>query len=220
MHLHSQWHYQFSNQCNIFHKGIFKIVIYEREQLGLSKDQGTRRNHNRRFGYWFNNHATSTTKGHFIDSTKWLQKWLSPNSLFMIKYFWMDLIVTLIHCVTHEDVSHFSKSQHTRTCRANCNKSLTDILVKRVPVQNLSDCRSDCSIIQRIKVIEVYTHPRHIQLYLLFYHLIHSKGDLNKFTFQYSCFHLENGDLSMTPSRMKSHCMTYCCGVHSLLGLF
>ena len=53
-----------------------------------------------------------------------------------MKYFLcMDFIVTLIHCVTYKDVSHFSKSKHIWTFRVNCNKCLTDVLVKPLPVQ-------------------------------------------------------------------------------------
>ena len=47
----------------------------------------------------------------------------------------MDFIVTLIHCVTYKDVSHFSKSKHISSFRVNCNKCLTDVHVKPLPVQ-------------------------------------------------------------------------------------
>ena len=53
-----------------------------------------------------------------------------------MKYFlWMDFIVTLIHCVTYKDVSHFSKSEHICFFRVNCNRSLKDYLVKPLLVQ-------------------------------------------------------------------------------------
>ena len=40
LHLHSRWHYQFSNDCNNLYKGIFKTVktVYDRENLGLPED--------------------------------------------------------------------------------------------------------------------------------------------------------------------------------------
>ena len=47
----------------------------------------------------------------------------------------MDFIVTLIHCVTYKDVSHFSKSKNIWSFRVNCNKCLTDVHVKPFPVQ-------------------------------------------------------------------------------------
>ena len=53
-----------------------------------------------------------------------------------MKYFLcMDFTVTLIHCVTYKDVSHFSKSKHIWSFRVNCNKCLTDVHVKPLPVQ-------------------------------------------------------------------------------------
>ena len=53
-----------------------------------------------------------------------------------MKYFLcMDFIVTLIHCVTYKDVSHFSKSKHIWSFRVNCNKCLTEVHVKPLPVQ-------------------------------------------------------------------------------------
>ena len=53
----------------------------------------------------------------------------------MKNFLCMDFIVTLSHCVTYKDVSHFSKSKHIWSFRVNCNKYLTDVHVKRLPVQ-------------------------------------------------------------------------------------
>ena len=69
-----------------------------------------------------------------------------------MKYFlWMDFIVTFIHSVTYENVSHFSKSECIWIFRVNCNKSLTDALVKPLPVQ-----KSICLLIQP------FNHPDNI----------------------------------------------------------
>ena len=43
--------------------------------------------------------------------------------------------MTLIHCVTYKYVSHFPKSEHIWIFRVNCNKFVTDILVKPLLVQ-------------------------------------------------------------------------------------
>ena len=53
-----------------------------------------------------------------------------------MKYFlWIGFIVTLIHCVTYKEFSHFSNSEDIWIFRVNCNKSLTYVLVKPLPVQ-------------------------------------------------------------------------------------
>ena len=61
--------------------------------------------------------------------------WAKAACLQMKYFLWTDFIVTLIHCVTYKDASHFWKPQHIRTFRVNCNTSLTDVLVKPLPVQ-------------------------------------------------------------------------------------
>ena len=61
---------------------------------------------------------------------------LSQAAYLWMKYFLcMDFIVTLIHCVTYKDVSHFSKSKHIWSFRVNCNKYLTDFVIKPLFVQ-------------------------------------------------------------------------------------
>ena len=62
LRLRSRWHYQFSTECKIFHKVIFKTVktVYERENLGLFAEQVIGGFHGRLFGYGCLNHKTST----------------------------------------------------------------------------------------------------------------------------------------------------------------
>ena len=49
--LRSRRHNQFSNQCNNFHRNIFKTMetVYESENLGLSEEQGNVWVHRRHF---------------------------------------------------------------------------------------------------------------------------------------------------------------------------
>ena len=96
LRLRSRWHYQFSNEYHNFHKGIFKTAetVYERENLGLSAEQGIGRFHGRLFGNMSHNRATSTKKCHFMKTTTWLQTLLSPSSLFIKEIFSYDLF----HC--------------------------------------------------------------------------------------------------------------------------
>ena len=61
--------------------------------------------------------------------------WAKAACLLMKYFLLMDFIVTLIHCVTYQDVSHFSKSEHIWIFRVNCNISLKDDLVKPLLVQ-------------------------------------------------------------------------------------
>ena len=71
-----------------------------------------------------------------------------------MKYFLrMGFIVTLIHCVTYKDVSHFSNSEDIWIFCVNCNKSLTDMLVKPLPVQKLT-----CLIIRHFSNLENKTN--------------------------------------------------------------
>ena len=56
------------------------------------------------------NHATSTTKRHFMELTSNLTE---PNGLFINEIFSLkNFIVTFLHCVTYKGVSHFSKSEN------------------------------------------------------------------------------------------------------------
>ena len=66
-------------------------------------------------------------------------------------FFGIDFVVTLIHSVTYQDVSHFSKSECIWIFRMNCNKSLTHVLVKPLPVQ-----KSICLLIRP------FNHPENI----------------------------------------------------------
>ena len=67
-----------------------------------------------------------------------------------MKYFlWMGFIVTRIHCVSYGDVSHFSNSEDIWIFRVNCDKSLTDVLIKPLPVQ-----KSTCLIIRLFNNLE------------------------------------------------------------------
>ena len=102
LRLRSRWHYQFSIEYKNFHKGIFKTVktLYERENLGLSEEQGIGGFHGR-LGNGCHNHATSTKKHHFTESTKWLRTWLSPSGLFINEIFSLDVF----HCNTYS-LSH------------------------------------------------------------------------------------------------------------------
>ena len=55
-----------------------------------------------------------------------------------MKYFlWIGFIITFIHCVTYKYVSHFSNSEDIWIFRVNFNKSLTNILIKPLPVQKI-----------------------------------------------------------------------------------
>ena len=139
LHLRSRWHYQFSSKCKKIHtKGIFKIVksVYKRENLGLSAEQVIGGFHARLFGNGCHNHETSTKKRHFMEWTKWLRTWLSPNGLFINEIFSWDGF----HCNTYS-LNHilrcfsFFKIRIYLKFRVNCNKSLTDVLVKPLPVQ-------------------------------------------------------------------------------------
>ena len=89
LYLRSRLHNQFSNQCSNFHKDIFKTMetVSEPENLGLSEKQGIWRVHGCLFANYSHKHATSTTKCHFMDSTKWLQTWLIPSGLFINEIF-------------------------------------------------------------------------------------------------------------------------------------
>ena len=73
--LRSRRHNEFSNKCSNFHRGFFKIMetVSEPENLGLSQKQGIGRVDGRLFANYSHNHATSTTKRHFMESTKWVQ---------------------------------------------------------------------------------------------------------------------------------------------------
>ena len=48
-------------------------TVSEPKILGLFEKQGIGRVHGRLFANYSHNHATLTTKRHFLDSTKWLQ---------------------------------------------------------------------------------------------------------------------------------------------------
>ena len=126
LRLRSQWHYQFSTEFENFHKGIFKTVktVYERENLGLSAEQGIGGFHGRHFGNGSHNHETSTKIRHFMESTKWLRTWLSPSGLFINEIFSLDGF----HCNTYSLSNilrcfSFSKSEFIWSFRVNCNKS-------------------------------------------------------------------------------------------------
>ena len=64
-----------------FHQGFFKSVdtVYERENLGLSKEQDIRRVHSCHLGNWSRYHATSTITRHFMDSTKFASNMIEPK---------------------------------------------------------------------------------------------------------------------------------------------
>ena len=72
-------------------------TVYERENLGLSEKQGIGRVHGHLFLYWCHNHATSTTKHHFMEWMKLLQTWLSLSGLFVNEIFSLDGF----HCNTY-----------------------------------------------------------------------------------------------------------------------
>ena len=48
-------------------------TVSEPENHGLSEKQGIERVHGRLFANYSHNHATTTPKRHFMESTKWLQ---------------------------------------------------------------------------------------------------------------------------------------------------
>ena len=113
LHLRSRWNYQFSNECKNFDKGIIKTVktVYERENPSLSEEQGIGRFHDRLFGNWCHNHATSTKKRHFNGIDKMASN-MTEHKRLVYKlniFFGWIFIETLIHRVTYKDVSHFSK---------------------------------------------------------------------------------------------------------------
>ena len=63
-------------------------TVSDPESLGLSGKQGIGRVHGRLFvANYSYNHATSTTKRHFMESTKWLQTRLIPSGLFINEFF-------------------------------------------------------------------------------------------------------------------------------------
>ena len=138
-----------------------------------------------------------------------------------MKYFLcMDFIVTLIHCVAYKDVSHFSKSKHIWSFRVNCNKCLTDVRVKPLPVQ-----KSICLLMRPFDHPEnkgnTSLHPSlsHTIVLIFFHKINHSEYNDQSLYFSFSLFHCANGDLIMTSLRLTSQCMTSRYGVLSLLGL-
>ena len=137
-----------------------------------------------------------------------------------MKYFlWMGLIVALIHCVLYKGLSHFSNSDDIWIFLVSCNKSLTDGLVKPLPVQ-----KSTCLIIQRFNNPENKANTSlHIPITYdctdFVYYLDHSQYNDQSLRFSFSIFHYANGDIKMKSPRMTSHCLTSRYGFHSLLGL-
>ena len=62
-------------------------TVSEPGNLGLSEKQGIGIVHGRLFANYSQHHATSTTKRHFMESTKWLQLCLFPSGLFINEIF-------------------------------------------------------------------------------------------------------------------------------------
>ena len=168
LRLRSRWYYQFSNEHHNLHKGIFKSVetVYKRENLGLSEKQGIGRFRGRLFGNLSHNRATLTIKRHFMESTKWLQKWLSPNDLFINEIFSLDEFHCNIYSLSDiTDVSHFSKSENIWSFCVNCSNSQSYVLLKPLPVQISLSANLTA---QSSRVIQVNIHSYHVRLYQLF----------------------------------------------------
>ena len=151
LRLRSRWHYQFLKECNNFHKGIFKTkeTVYERENLGLSEEQGI-----------WSATVVFLEIGLIIMQLRpknvilWNRRNKFKHDFAQVACLWMkyflstDFIVTFIHWVTYKYVSYFSKSEHIWSFWANCYKSQKDVLVKPLPVQ-----KSICLLIQ------LFNHP-------------------------------------------------------------
>ena len=102
----------------------------------------------------------------------------------------------------------------------NCNKCLTDVHVKPLPVQ-----KSICLLMRTFNHPEnkgnTSLHPflSHTIVLIIFIKSITLNIMTKFYVLVFLLFHCANGDLSMTSLRMTSHCMTSRCGVLSLLGL-
>ena len=144
LRLRSRWHYLFSNQCNNFHKGIFKTFMNATSLVYLK------------------NRALEESTVGFLEISLIIMQFRPQNVILWnrrngfnhdwaqtacsyMKYFlWMGFFVTLIHFLTLQDVFHFSNSEDMWIFLVNCNKSLTDVLVKPLPIQ-----KSTCLIIRQ-----------------------------------------------------------------------